>query len=111
MLSALFLWGLFTFFPLHHYETIRIQVDGEIYGTYSLLEDQIIAIGSTNVCEIKEGKLTMISSTCPDHLCMKQGAIDGSGGMIICLPNKITIEGEDSDPSQSSTSNVDAIAR
>lgn len=77
----------------HDYGTVCIRKDGTVFGTYSLSTDQIIAIGDTNLCEIKDGKLTMTASTCPDHLCMDQGAIDVSGGMIVCLPNKITIEG------------------
>ena len=38
----------------------------------------------------------MISAECPDHLCMKQKAIDEKGGTIVCLPNKVVIEGEKS---------------
>ena len=94
LLFALLLWALMHFFRPHDYGMIRIRVNGEDYGTYSLSEDQVITIGTTNVCEIKDGKLTMIEATCPDHLCMKQGAIDDTGGLIVCLPNKITIEGE-----------------
>ena len=29
-----------------------------------------------------------------DHLCMKQKAVDSTGGTIVCLPNKVVIEGE-----------------
>ena len=35
----------------------------------------------------------MTEATCPDHLCMKQHAIDSKGGTIVCLPNKVVIEG------------------
>ena len=31
---------------------------------------------------------------CPDHLCLKQKAVDSTGGTIVCLPNKVVIEGE-----------------
>ena len=37
--------------------SIQIMVDGELYGTYSLAEDQVIQIGDTNVCEIKDGEV------------------------------------------------------
>ena len=76
--------------------SIRITVDGGEYGTYSLAKDQTIKINDTNVCEIKDGKAHMISAECPDHLCMKQKAIDEKGGTIVCLPNKVVIEGEKS---------------
>ena len=80
--------------------SIRITVDGKEYGTYSLEKDQTIKINDTNVCEIKDGQARMISAQCPDHLCMKQKAIDEKGGTIVCLPNKVVIEGEKSTDSK-----------
>ena len=74
------------------HNTIRITVDGKEFGTYSLSKDQVIHIGDTNVCEIKDGKVSMIEATSPDHYCMKQKAVDEHGGSIICLPNKVVIE-------------------
>lgn len=111
LLFALILWGMITLFQPHDYGTVLIQVNGEEYGTYPLTKDQVISIGSTNICEIKDGRLTMIEATCPDHLCMKQGAIDNGGGMIVCLPNKVTIEGKRNDVSDTGSTGVDAIAR
>ena len=73
---------------------IRITVNGEEYGTYSLGKDQVIKINGTNVCEIKNGEVKMTEADCPDHLCMKQKAVDSTGGTIVCLPNKVVIEGE-----------------
>lgn len=52
---------------------LRITVAGDEYGTYSLEKEQTIKIQDTNVCEIKDGKVTMISAQCPDQLCRKQG--------------------------------------
>ena len=93
LLFATILWGAMTVLRPQSYGTIRITVNGEEFGTYSLKEPQIISIGETNVCEIKDGKVSMTHAACPDHLCIKQGTIDASGGMIVCLPNKVTIEG------------------
>lgn len=76
------------------YGSINITVDGEDFGTYSLGTNQVIEIGKTNVCEIKDGKARMIEATCPDHLCTdQQGPIDEKGGLIVCLPNLVIIEG------------------
>ena len=44
--------------------SIQITVDGELYGTYSLAEDQVIQIGDTNVCEIKDGEVKMTEADC-----------------------------------------------
>lgn len=53
---ALILWGGMYLVRQGHYGSIRITVDGEEYGTYSLSKDQVISIGDTNVCEIKNGR-------------------------------------------------------
>ena len=81
--------------------SIQITVDGKLYGTYSLAEDQVIQIGDTNVCEIKNGEVKMTEANCPDHLCMKQPAVGSAGGYIVCLPNKVVIEGKKSSSSNS----------
>lgn len=71
---------------------LRITVNGEEYGVYSLEEDRVIRIGDTNVCEIKDGYVTMTEADCPDHLCMKQKRISKTGGTIVCLPNRVVLE-------------------
>lgn len=89
--------------------SIRITVDGEEYGTYSLSKDQIIPIGTTNVCEIKNGAVRMIEADCPDQLCIHQTPIDATHrGSIICLPNKVIIEGEASQ-SSGEQPDIDAV--
>ena len=90
-------------------EIVEITVDGKEFGTYSLSQDQVIHIGDTNVCEIKDGKVTMIEATCPDHYCMKQKAVDEHGGSIICLPNKVVIEGENTAEDSESSPKIDAV--
>ena len=73
---------------------VTITVDGKEYGTYSLLEEQIITIGegdTLNVIEIKGGKAYMKEASCPDHLCMNQNEISFDKESIICLPNKVVI--------------------
>nr|WP_297935843.1 NusG domain II-containing protein [uncultured Blautia sp.] len=73
-------------------QKLRITVSGKEYGVYSLDEDQVIKIGDTNVCEIKDKKVTMISAECPDQLCIHQGPIRLQGETIVCLPNKVVLE-------------------
>lgn len=104
---ALVLWLAAQFFLTGDHRTIRITVDGELYGEYALEEDQVIAVGETNVCEIKAGRVKMIEADCPDHLCMHQKAIDAGGGTIVCLPNRVVIEaGKD----ESGGDSLDAVA-
>lgn len=73
---------------------IVITVDGEEYGTYSLLEEQTIIIGegdTKNIIEIKGGKAYMKDASCPDQLCVDQNEISFDKESIICLPNKVVI--------------------
>ena len=55
VIFALILWGGMYFVRRGHYGSVRITVNGEVYGTYSLAKDQVIQINDTNVCEIKNG--------------------------------------------------------
>ena len=49
---------------------VRVTVDGSVYGTYALGEEQ----------------------DCPDKLCVHQKAISKNHEMIVCLPNKVVVE-------------------
>lgn len=80
------------FFGNSKEQKLRITVSGEEYGTYSLEEDQVIKVGDTNVCEIKDKKVNMISADCPDQLCIHQRTIQLQGETIVCLPNKVVLE-------------------
>lgn len=71
---------------------LKVTVAGEVYGIYSLEKDQVIKIQDTNVCEIKDGKVKMTEASCPDHVCIRQGAIDAPGETVVCLPNKVVLE-------------------
>ena len=62
---------------------LKITVDGKQYGTYSLSKDRTIEINDTNICEIKDGKVTMTEADCPDKLCIHQKAISTKGGTIV----------------------------
>lgn len=76
------------------YKSVTISVRGQEFGTYSLDEEQVIEINDTNVAEIKNGQISMIDAKCPDHLCIYQGAFGKRGGIIVCLPNEVIIQGE-----------------
>lgn len=86
-------WGGMTLWQSQTGTRLKITVDGETYGFYRLDEDQQIAVGSTNVCRIYNGQVTMAEASCPDHLCMKQKAISvEESGTIVCLPNRVVLE-------------------
>ena len=101
VIFALILWGGMYFVRRGHYGSVRITVNGEVYGTYSLAKDQVIRINDTNVCEIKDREIHMTDANCPDHLCMKQKAV--------CLPNKVVIEGEKGEASEDDSPEFDTV--
>lgn len=91
------------------HQVLKISVDGEVYGEYSLKDKQEIKIGDTNVCQIEEdGTVIMTKAECPDHLCVKQGKIRQFGESIICLPNKVVLEIVTDDKK---TEQIDSIAK
>lgn len=107
---AILLWICMALFRPHNYGSILIEAGGKEYGIYSLSRDQVIEIGSSNICEIKDGRVRMIYADCPDQLCIKQGSIDSSGGMIVCLPNKVIIKGEKTESPGGTTFDADAVS-
>ena len=74
---------------------VKITVNGETYGIYSLMEDQTIEIskdGHTNVIIIEDGTVRMESSTCKNQICVDHGKISLIGDSIVCLPNRVVVE-------------------
>lgn len=47
--------------------------------------------GAYNVIQVKDGKIGIISASCPDKICVKQGFQDKSLFAITCLPNHLVI--------------------
>lgn len=90
---------------------VVVEVDGQIYGTYSLMENRQVEIKDSNgVCinllEILDGAVHMLEATCPDRLCVKQKKITKQKETIVCLPHKVIVYLSDA---QDST--MDGIAR
>lgn len=74
---------------------IQVTVDGEVYGTYSLTENQVIEVKEGdfyNRIRIEGGKAYMEEANCPDGYCERQGKISGGAQTIVCLPHKLVVE-------------------
>ena len=74
---------------------VVIKVDGEVYGRYSLDEDQVIEVQEGdfyNRVRIEDGKAYMEEADCPDGYCMEQGHISHSHQTLVCLPHKLVVE-------------------
>ncbi len=103
--AALFFWR---FFLEESGASVVIEVNGEVYGTYSLGKDQTIKINDTNVLTISDGTAYMSEANCPDGLCINQGRISSNGEMIVCLPNRIVVQVSDAD-AENDENDIDSV--
>ncbi len=88
--------GVFYYFTLpgDAGNTAEISVDGNIVDVVSLSgeNDGVYKIEGMNISyEIKDGEIAIISSDCPDKVCIDDGFISLGGQKIVCLPNKTVI--------------------
>ena len=93
ILVAAVLFIIVNFYLIHSEGAkVNVTVDGELFVTYLLEEDQQIDINGTNMLVISNGKADMTEADCPDKLCVHQKAISREKETIVCLPNKIVAE-------------------
>lgn len=90
--------GIFYLFHMRKIgDTVKVTVDGKIYGTYALNKDITEDIYSgknkehLNRLIIKDGKAYMEKATCPDGICVSHTPIFRDGESIVCLPQRVVI--------------------
>jgi hypothetical protein len=97
--------------PVAEHEALHgvVRVKGEVVNNIDLnveVDSRINVTGAlgVSVLEVKGGKLRMLSSPCPDKICVNQGWVCKPGEVIVCVPNavSVSIEGD---------GGVDAIIR
>lgn len=74
---------------------VRITVDGEPYGTYSLFEERELCVrqaSGMNVIRIGGGEVWVAEADCPDGYCVRQGKVHKRNETIVCLPHRLVIE-------------------
>lgn len=78
-------------------DTVVVEVDGKLYGTYSLAVDRTVEIRTgdsgeyLNVLVIKDGKAHVDDANCRDGICAAHSPISKEGESIVCLPHKVVI--------------------
>lgn len=78
-------------------DMVKVTVDGELYGVYSLSVNHTEDIRTgedgahLNRLIIREGKAHMERATCPDGICVAHRPIFRDGESIVCLPNRVVI--------------------
>ncbi|MBQ9992339.1 MAG: NusG domain II-containing protein [Firmicutes bacterium] len=95
VIAAAILWLGFAFLSPAENAAAVISVDSKQAIKLDLQKDGIYEIkGMLYPCtvEIKNGRIRMESSQCPDKICEHTGFISHSGQSIVCLPNRVIIE-------------------
>ena len=81
--------------------SVRITLDGEELAVLSLFEDREYEVHGDYdaTVVIKNGKVSVKNSTCPNKDCENCGEIEKAGSCIVCLPNRLSVEigGSDTD--------------
>ena len=83
---------IFTSFGRQTAGIVKVTVDGEVFGTYSLIKEQEVEINDTNRLIIEDGQVDMIEADCPDQICVEHISISKNKETIVCLPNKVIVE-------------------
>lgn len=89
---------------LYMQKKVIIELDGKLYKEILIDEETSLIIDIEenhikNKIHIENNKVFMEESNCNNQICVKQGYIEKSNQMIVCLPNKISvrIEGIDNE--------------
>jgi len=85
---------------------VKVSIQGKVYGTYRLTQNQTIHIDDKNTVIIEDGTARMEWADCPDQICVQHKKISRSGESIICLPNEVVVSIEGSEEPE-----VDSIAQ
>jgi len=79
---------------------LEITVDGEIYGTYPLDQEQEINVVSSygrNTVAIEANAAYVTEADCPDKICEGMRKISRDGEMICCLPHRLLLTVRDAE--------------
>ncbi len=72
-----------------------VRLEGELIERLPLGKDRRLVVkgplGETEI-EVRAGRVRVVRSPGPYKLCIKRGWISQSGEILICLPNRVTVE-------------------
>ena len=80
-----------------------VSVDGEVLERIDLSKVRTpydIPVSTpygNNTVHVEPGAISVTEADCPDHVCIYQGRLNGSGIPIICMPHRLVIEIEGGD--------------
>lgn len=80
-------------FPFGHQPATHVKIfkDGSLAYTYPLNTPFEKEVSGCTV-KLSDGEVRIVSSTCPDKVCVSTGAISKSGEIIVCVPNRVSVK-------------------
>ena len=72
-----------------------INQDGTLLYILNLRQDRTLTVtgpAGENIITVADGEVFISRADCPDQICVQHGPLQKTGGPIICLPNRLTIE-------------------
>ena len=74
---------------------VLIYHKNKLLEVHDLSQDRVISISDKGIemmINIDRGRIRVLESNCPKHICVHSGWIAGSGQTVVCVPNKMLIE-------------------
>lgn len=70
---------------------VAVSVGSAQVEKLPLSKDGTYPIGGHLTVRVTNGRVQIEAADCPDRYCMRMGAIDSPGQMLVCLPNQIVV--------------------
>lgn len=84
----------FSFFGKHDASSFTVKAEDETI-VCSLSDEREFSLESNGYCLtviVNDGTVSVVSSDCPDKICVTTGKISEPGQAIICIPARVVIE-------------------
>ena len=76
-------------------ETVLVYQDGQLLRTLDLRQDTVFTVegpAGENTVTVTGGEVFVSQADCPDQVCVLHGPLRRTGGPIVCLPNRLSIQ-------------------
>lgn len=89
LVGGCFLLG---FLPKEQGATVTISVDGSVVSVIDLGNDTVVDLSDGTQVIVEQRTVRVENASCPDLLCEKTGRISACGEVILCVPNRISVQ-------------------
>lgn len=99
---------------VEHSDSIEVYVGDKRERVIALDQEGEYAVegilGRTLI-RIEEGEARVIESPCPHKICTRMGPIPAGGGLIVCVPNRVSLRLRPEEEEHNKKDEVDAVVR